>query len=257
GLPRRLSPRARPRRRLRVRDGLRLLSRSRRSRPSARRRPLRRRPRARIALRTRRWRDRLGPIAPLRLRGRLHLRASGARPARARPDGRLQVLPSRGSASHPLRLGPLPGLCLPGRAHLSRRPRRLSCRRGSDRVPRPRARPEQDVLAHRRRGDVARSAVALQLGRVPVDALAMDASAYAFTHGVRHTRTPLRTWQDDPGAVLGRWFAGSSLAACGLLVAVLVVSALSTGYVQIVTLGPPFAVGDGGDVLGVLGHNML
>jgi Stage II sporulation protein M len=85
----------------------------------------------------------------------------------------------------------------------------------------------------------------------------MDASAYAFAHGVRHTRATLRTWQHHPGRVLGRWFAGSSLAALGLLLAVLVVSALSTGYVQIVTLGPPFAVGDGSDVLSVLAHNML
>lgn len=85
----------------------------------------------------------------------------------------------------------------------------------------------------------------------------MDASAYAFAHGVRHTRATLREWQLHPGPILGRWFAGSSLAAFGLLVAVLVVSALSTDYVQIVSLGPPFAVGDGADVLNVLGHNML
>jgi len=85
----------------------------------------------------------------------------------------------------------------------------------------------------------------------------MDASAYAFAHGVRHTRATLRTWQRQPGAILGRWVAGSSLAAFGLLTAVLVVSALSTGYVQIVTLEPPFAVGDGANVLGVLGHNLL
>lgn len=85
----------------------------------------------------------------------------------------------------------------------------------------------------------------------------MDASAYAFTHGVRHTRATLRTWQRHPGSILGRWLVGSSTAAFGLLVAVLAVSALSTGYVQIVTLEPPFAVGDGANVLGVLGHNML
>ena len=89
------------------------------------------------------------------------------------------------------------------------------------------------------------------------DEQAMDASAYAFAHGVRYTRTTLRAWQRHPGAVLGRWFAGSALAAFGLLVAVLVVSVLSVGYVQIVTLGPPFAVGDGADVLNVLGHNLL
>lgn len=85
----------------------------------------------------------------------------------------------------------------------------------------------------------------------------MDASAYAFAHGVRHTRATLRAWQQHPAAILTRWFAGSSLAALGLLVAVLVVSALSSVYIQIVSLQPPFAVGDGADVLSILGHNML
>jgi Stage II sporulation protein M len=85
----------------------------------------------------------------------------------------------------------------------------------------------------------------------------MDASAYAFAHGVRHTRATLHAWRHHPRAILTRWLAGSSLAACGLLTAVLVISALSAGYVQIVTLQPPFAVGDSADVLNVLGHNML
>src|SRR5437763_1161136 len=48
----------------------------------------------------------------------------------------------------------------------------------------------------------------------------MDASSYAFTHGVRHTRATLRTWQRTPWAVLARWTAGSALAAGGLLLAV-------------------------------------
>ncbi len=87
--------------------------------------------------------------------------------------------------------------------------------------------------------------------------LGMDASAYAFAHGVRHTRSTLRAWQRDPGRVLGRWFAGSALAAAGLLAAVLLVAALSPHYVQVITLQPPFAVGDGGDVARVLEHNML
>jgi uncharacterized membrane protein YdcZ (DUF606 family) len=94
-------------------------------------------------------------------------------------------------------------------------------------------------------------------GRPPADEQAMDASAYAFAHGVRHTRATLLTWQRHPWSILGRWLAGSSLAAFGLLVAVLVISALSAGYVQIVTLRSPFAVGDIADVPGVLGHNML
>jgi len=85
----------------------------------------------------------------------------------------------------------------------------------------------------------------------------MDASAYAFAHGVRHTRATLRTWQKTPGPVLGRWFAGSAAAAAGLLVAVLIVSSVSGSYQQAITLQPPFSVGDGGDVINVLRHNML
>ena len=85
----------------------------------------------------------------------------------------------------------------------------------------------------------------------------MDASAYAFAHGVRHTRATLRSWQKTPGAVVGRWTAGSALAAAALLVAVLVIASLEGGYEQIVTLRPPFAVGDLGNVLAVLRSNML
>jgi hypothetical protein len=85
----------------------------------------------------------------------------------------------------------------------------------------------------------------------------MDASAYAFAHGIRHTRATLRAWQRSPGAVLGQWAAGSAVAAACLLVAVWVVSSLDRGYQQVVTLQPPFAVGDGGDVVNVLRRNML
>jgi hypothetical protein len=85
----------------------------------------------------------------------------------------------------------------------------------------------------------------------------VDASAYALAHGMRRTRSTLRAWQHRPGRVLGRWIAGSALAALGLLVAVLIVSALSGGYVEPISLEPPFAVGDAADVVGVLGHNML
>ncbi|MCW3030900.1 MAG: hypothetical protein JWM66_1033 [Solirubrobacterales bacterium] len=85
----------------------------------------------------------------------------------------------------------------------------------------------------------------------------MDATAYAFTHGVRHTRETLRIWQGRPGRVLGRWLAGSMLAALGLLLAVLAISSLNSGQEQIIALRPPFAVGDLGDVLGVLQRNML
>jgi Stage II sporulation protein M len=85
----------------------------------------------------------------------------------------------------------------------------------------------------------------------------MDASAYAFAHGIRHTRATLRAWQRAPGTVLGEWFAGSSVAALGLLLAVWLVSSADRGYQQIISLRPPFAVGDSGDVLHVLRANML
>ncbi len=85
----------------------------------------------------------------------------------------------------------------------------------------------------------------------------MDASAYALAHGIRRTRSTLRAWQRQPWRVLRRWIAGSALAAGGLLVAVLIVSALSGGYVEPISPEPPFAVGDAADVVGILGHNLL
>jgi Stage II sporulation protein M len=85
----------------------------------------------------------------------------------------------------------------------------------------------------------------------------MDASAYAFTHGVRHTRETLRMWQATPIAVLGRWVAGSALAAAGLLAAVWFIATLDSGFQQVIRLEPPFAVGDLADVGPVLGRNML
>jgi Stage II sporulation protein M len=85
----------------------------------------------------------------------------------------------------------------------------------------------------------------------------VDASAYAFAHGVRHTRATLRTWQQKPLAVLGRWTLGSAVAATALLLAVLLISYVDGGHQTLITLQPPFAVGDGGDVLNVLKHNGL
>ena len=85
----------------------------------------------------------------------------------------------------------------------------------------------------------------------------MDASAYAFAHGVRHTRATLRGWQAKPGPVLAGWFAGATLAAGGLLIGVLVVASLDNGYEQVLTLQPPFAVGDASDVMSILASNLL
>jgi Stage II sporulation protein M len=85
----------------------------------------------------------------------------------------------------------------------------------------------------------------------------MDASAYAFTYGVRRTRGTLRAWRQDRWRILGRWAAGSAVAAFGLLAAVLVVSALSSAGAEAIPPEPPFAVGNLTDVPGILGHNLL
>jgi hypothetical protein len=86
---------------------------------------------------------------------------------------------------------------------------------------------------------------------------AMDASAYAFSHGLRHTRETLRMWQATPLTVLARWTAGSAAAAAGLLAAVWLIASLDDGFKQVIVLQPPFAVGGLGDVAGVLGRNLL
>ncbi len=85
----------------------------------------------------------------------------------------------------------------------------------------------------------------------------MDASAYAFTHGVRRTRTTLRAWRQERWRIMRRWTAGSALAAFGLLAAVLAVSALSPAGGEAIPREPPFATGDATDIAGILGHNLL
>jgi hypothetical protein len=85
----------------------------------------------------------------------------------------------------------------------------------------------------------------------------MDASAYAFAHGMRQTRATLRAWQRTPFTVVGRWLAGSLFAAVCLLVAVLLIAWLDRGYQQVLTLRSPFAVGDPAEVLRIVGSNLL
>ena len=84
----------------------------------------------------------------------------------------------------------------------------------------------------------------------------MDVSAYAFAHGVRRTRATLAGWQRNPTGVIARWTAGSALAACTLLGAVWLIALLDIRHTP-VTLRPPFVVGGGADVAGVLTRNLL
>jgi hypothetical protein len=89
-----------------------------------------------------------------------------------------------------------------------------------------------------------------------VDLSSMDASAYAFTHGVRRTRSALREWNRHPWRILRGWVAGSLLAALALLAAVWVIAAV-TGGGPIQTGRPPLVVGDWSDVLRILSRNAL
>jgi hypothetical protein len=85
----------------------------------------------------------------------------------------------------------------------------------------------------------------------------MDASAYAFTYGVRRTRETLALWRGRPGPVLRRWVLGSLVAAVVLLIAIWAIASLSVGQGS-ATLGrPPFAVGGPRDVLAILSKNLL
>jgi hypothetical protein len=90
-----------------------------------------------------------------------------------------------------------------------------------------------------------------------VDHGVMDASVYAFEHGVHRTRATLRAWRQGRWRVLVRWLAGSSLAALGLLSAVLIISALNRGELAPVPSEPPFVIGGVDDVAGVLVRNLM
>jgi hypothetical protein len=85
----------------------------------------------------------------------------------------------------------------------------------------------------------------------------MDASAYAFVHGIRSTRATLETWNRRPWPVLGAWIAGSLAAAVTLLGAVWIISLHSSVAGWALIGQPPFRAGDVSDALKILGHNSL
>jgi hypothetical protein len=86
----------------------------------------------------------------------------------------------------------------------------------------------------------------------------VEASEYAFVHGLRCTRGALTEWRSNPWPVVRGWVLGA-LAAAGLLLgAVLVVALISPVSPGLEVLsGPPFAVGGPQDLLHILVSNML
>jgi hypothetical protein len=85
----------------------------------------------------------------------------------------------------------------------------------------------------------------------------MDASAYAFVHGIRSTRATLEEWNRRPWPVLRAWFAGSLAAAATLLIAVWVIATVTGphGFPQLDR--PPIRIGHRFDVTLILGRNSL
>ena len=79
----------------------------------------------------------------------------------------------------------------------------------------------------------------------------------ALTVGLGPTSGALATWAQTPLAVVGRWFAGSALAAALLLVGTLVVAELTPGTRAIDLSVPPVAAGGVSYMLTILGHNFL
>ncbi len=147
-----------PRRGLRDGDGLRLLARPRRPRTAARRRARRRRPRARLALRARWRRERLGPPATLDQRGRLDLRAAACSACTCATSpaasSAFAARCSRRSTSTACARRATPSRSSSPTAPCGRASAWSRCRSSSATA----STAEQDVLADRRRGDVARAA---------------------------------------------------------------------------------------------------
>jgi len=80
---------------------------------------------------------------------------------------------------------------------------------------------------------------------------------FVLVQGIRDTRGALKSWSDNPGPILGPWFAGALLISLGLLFAVWVVSVFSTP-----DLTPFFVPGvsipvDAREFAYVLSNNML
>jgi hypothetical protein len=82
-------------------------------------------------------------------------------------------------------------------------------------------------------------------------------SNHALTVGLRSTRGALASWSATPLRVIGRWFAGSALAAALLLTGTLVVAELTPGTREISLSVPPVARGGSTYLLTILGHNFL
>lgn len=86
----------------------------------------------------------------------------------------------------------------------------------------------------------------------------MDASAYAFSQGLRSTRAALTIWRARPWSVLRTWLLGSLATATLLLLAIWIIALVKSGSATGVTASqPPFLLGGPADSARILIHNLL
>jgi len=91
----------------------------------------------------------------------------------------------------------------------------------------------------------------------PEPSAAAQAESFALAQGLRDTRGAFERWRADPPAVLGPWFVGAVLIACGLLGAVWVVSLLLTPDLTPYDVPGLYGPMGLGDMAPILGRNLL
>lgn len=80
---------------------------------------------------------------------------------------------------------------------------------------------------------------------------------FVLLKGLRDTRGAIESWRQEPGSVLGPWFAGAFAVAVGLLTAVWVVSLFTTADPTPLFFPGSDAPPNLGDVGTILGLNLL
>jgi len=91
----------------------------------------------------------------------------------------------------------------------------------------------------------------------PEPSAAAQAESFALAQGLRDTRGAFERWRADPPAVLGPWFVGAVLIACGLLGAVWIVSLLLTPDLTPYDVPGLYGPMGLGDMAPILGRNLL
>jgi hypothetical protein len=88
-------------------------------------------------------------------------------------------------------------------------------------------------------------------------ATAATAEGLAFSEGLRETRHAFARWRGNPSRVLGPWFLGALLIACGLLAGVWLVAVATTPDPTSVVVAGVSDDARPADALPILGRNLL